>query len=531
MSVRFVVLGFVLAGTFAWGGSASPRAPSDPPPRAAFATVRLHPLPLQALNQCRLARAIAFCPRRLPLASLPGWRAPRGTPPPILVAQRYRPFRDGRARLVGVSFGYGAPWEPDSGPDWRQHLWRNRPCCFLHFELYRAIKGTPPMAAHVERAPLGGRSGLLAAAAGYGLGCDGPFFCNHLRFYWRERGSWYVATLHHFGVPETRTLLDRLVRELRPVRTLQPGRPHVVATIRIGGFPNALAVGDGTVWIVGGGRRSGRIVRIDQSSNRVAARIRAPVGSERSCGIATAGGSVWAAAYDPGSRRTTVLRIDPKRARIVGRIPIPNAACVTAAAGAVWVSSPESRTLTRIEPKSGRVVAHIRKAGSYPEGIAFGYGSVWVASGTRPCGSPRRPCTPSRDTSGQLTRIDARTNLVVARLRLEASPAYVAAAAGNVWVSSNDGTIRRIDPHTNRLAGPPLPVSGGRVTLAAGLGLLWVTSITGPGRPGTITPVDPRRGTLGRSVTVGRSPLGMASRAGSLWVANFNSGTVSRIVR
>ena len=387
------------------------------------------------------------------------------------------------------------------------------------------------MAAHVERAPLGGRSGLLAAAAGYGLGCDGPFFCNHLRFYWRERGSWYVATLHHFGVPETRTLLDRLVRELRPVRTLQPGRPHVVATIRIGGFPNALAVGDGTVWIVGGGRRSGRIVRIDQSSNRVAARIRAPVGSERSCGIATAGGSVWAAAYDPGSRRTTVLRIDPKRARIVGRIPIPNAACVTAAAGAVWVSSPESRTLTRIEPKSGRVVAHIRKAGSYPEGIAFGYGSVWVASGTRPCGSPRRPCTPSRDTSGQLTRIDARTNLVVARLRLEASPAYVAAAAGNVWVSSNDGTIRRIDPHTNRLAGPPLPVSGGRVTLAAGLGLLWVTSITGPGRPGTITPVDPRRGTLGRSVTVGRSPLGMASRAGSLWVANFNSGTVSRIVR
>src|SRR6266508_1841720 len=319
VSVRFVVLGFVLAGTFAWGGSASPRAPSDPPPRAAFATVRLHPLPLQALNQCRLARAIAFCPRRLPLASLPGWRAPRGTPPPILVAQRYRPFRDGRARLVGVSFGYGAPWEPDSGPDWRQHLWRNRPCCFLHFELYRAIKGTPPMAAHVERAPLGGRSGLLAAAAGYGLGCDGPFFCNHLRFYWRERGSWYVATLHHFGVPETRTLLDRLVRELRPVRTLQPGRPHVVATIRIGGFPNALAVGDGTVWIVGGGRRSGRIVRIDQSSNRVAARIRAPVGSERSCGIATAGGSVWAAAYDPGSRRTTVLRIDPKRARIGGR--------------------------------------------------------------------------------------------------------------------------------------------------------------------------------------------------------------------
>ncbi|MDP9243525.1 MAG: hypothetical protein M3O77_00400 [Chloroflexota bacterium] len=51
------------------------------------------------------------------------------------------------------------------------------------------------------------------------------------------------------------------------------------------------------------------------------------------------------------------------------------------------------------------------------------------------------------------------------------------------------------------------------------------------GPPGAITPVDPRRGTVGRPLTVGQSPLGMATRGGSLWVANFNSGTVSRITR
>jgi hypothetical protein len=70
-----------------------------------------------------------------------------------------------------------------------------------------------------KRATLGGRRGWLAPAAGYGLGCaagNESFFCNHWRFFWRRRGSWYVATLHHFG-PDTSKLLSRLIADLRPV--------------------------------------------------------------------------------------------------------------------------------------------------------------------------------------------------------------------------------------------------------------------------------------------------------------------------
>jgi hypothetical protein len=103
---------------------------------------------------------------------------------------------------------------------WRAHVWRNHPCCFLHFELYRALRGRPPMPRSVKQANLGGHHGWLAPAAGYAFGCasgDESFFCNHWRFFWRRRGSWYVATLHHFG-PETPRLLSRLVAELRPVR-------------------------------------------------------------------------------------------------------------------------------------------------------------------------------------------------------------------------------------------------------------------------------------------------------------------------
>ncbi len=207
-----------------WGLSPSPAGTSatssrvDPAPPAAFGPIRLFPLPPRVARRCQLARRIPLCPRRLPRAWLAGWRAPRGTSPPPLTANSYGPFQDGNARLVELSFVYSAPWEPDSGSGWRNHVWRNRPCCFLHFELYRALSGRPPMPRTVMRATLGGHRGLLAPAAGYGLGCGSgneSFFCNHWRFFWRQWGSWYVATLHHFG-PETPKLLSRLIAELRP---------------------------------------------------------------------------------------------------------------------------------------------------------------------------------------------------------------------------------------------------------------------------------------------------------------------------
>jgi hypothetical protein len=80
------------------------------------------------------------------------------------------------------------------------------------------------MPAKIRPVLLGGHRGLLAPAGGYGLydcgtGNGAVFFCNHWRFYWHQHGSWYVATLHHFG-PQSRQLLGRLLRELRPVRDL-----------------------------------------------------------------------------------------------------------------------------------------------------------------------------------------------------------------------------------------------------------------------------------------------------------------------
>jgi hypothetical protein len=197
---------------------------ADPPSKAAFAAVRLYALPKRVLTQCLLARGVQLCPRRLPRAWIP-YR--RGASPPALTAERFAAHQNGPSeREVGISFSYGAPWEPDSGPGWQQHLWRNRPCCFFHFELWHALRGRPTFPDTARPAAVGGLQGDLAAATGAGLGCGagnaGAYFCNHVRFRWKQGGSWFVATLHNFGNRETTALLGRLIRELRPIGTL----PH-----------------------------------------------------------------------------------------------------------------------------------------------------------------------------------------------------------------------------------------------------------------------------------------------------------------
>ena len=205
------------------------RPAPDPAPDRALRAPRLFSTPIRVVTQCRLAQTRSsfpiLCPLRLPRPFI-GW--PRDDLPAIAATKlpapnaSWKSHSDPRYRrrsFGGLSIGYGAPWEPDSGPDWRLHLWRNRPCCFLHFEVFRRAAGRAQIPAGARPATLGGRQGLLKEATSYGLASrenDYLYFANHTRFLWRERGVPYVATLHRFGTRrETRALLGRLIRELR----------------------------------------------------------------------------------------------------------------------------------------------------------------------------------------------------------------------------------------------------------------------------------------------------------------------------
>lgn len=182
--------------------------------------VPLYPLPASAVAKCRRMQAhvrfAVLCPARLPRPTR-GWRS-QDPPPPFHSDVFGTPGHPQRPTPYGLEFGYGVPIEPTSGPRWRRLVWHNRPCCFLHFTVFRP-RGAP-LPRGLQPARLGGRTGMLLPARGYGLrGTVGYWWSNHAWFFWHQGGVLYAASLHYFGRGTTR-LLGRLIGELRPARRL-----------------------------------------------------------------------------------------------------------------------------------------------------------------------------------------------------------------------------------------------------------------------------------------------------------------------
>ena len=99
---------------------------------------------------------------------------------------------------------------------------------------------------------------------------------------------------------------------------------QVVDQVDVGPFPQAIAVGEGGVWVdvpANDPGASPEIVHIDPSSDRVVARIPVPEGESD---IAAGEGSVWVtkAARTPGGQLALqTLRIEPATDKVIATLP------------------------------------------------------------------------------------------------------------------------------------------------------------------------------------------------------------------
>ncbi len=264
------------------------------------------------------------------------------------------------------------------------------------------------------------------------------------------------------------------VRRPQPVTMApaQPPTPRVTATIPLGEeLATEVAVADGVVWagVTEGRQDSGAVLRIDPATNEVVARV--PL-SGQAWYMAAGAGGVWVAVgYEP-----VVHRIDPGTNEMSASIPVPGDGIGAIAAGpeGVWVETYEDRsdlgeqnptTLVRIDPVTNEVAATVPLgdlAGGYDDEIALGQGGVWLV-GVKLTG-------PSEERGGSLVRIDLETNRIAAVIPVRAFS--VGAGPGGVWVTfPEDGVVgrrardrwlaQRIDPATNQVAGPPVPMDLG----------------------------------------------------------------------
>lgn len=250
---------------------------------------------------------------------------------------------------------------------------------------------------------------------------------------------------------------------------------------------------------------------IDPAKNRVAATV--PVGIRPSA-LAYGAGALWVANLDDRA----VTRIDPETRTVVRTIPLsasPDAIAV--GDGAVWVANGRLGVLYLIDPAFNTVSASrtlAERAINYVgAGVDFGGGDVWAVF-----------------ADSTLARVDPKTLAAVTAKVAAVGPVSLVFAFGSVWVSTSDSSrgVQRFSPEAFR-QGAFDELAGGRTPngLVAGAGSIWVANT----EDDSVTRIDPGLGGFNASlpIEVGDGPTAVAFGAGAVWVANTAAGTVSRI--
>jgi DNA-binding beta-propeller fold protein YncE len=243
----------------------------------------------------------------------------------------------------------------------------------------------------------------------------------------------------------------------------------ILRTVPLHGSADAIAVGEGSVWVADG--RRGWVSRIAAGYERVTERIRVPIADDppRPTGrlqaprasLAVGGGAVWLA-----NGSDSIVRIDPDTGEVTAAPAGRRVDAVASAGGAVWAMSSRSASLLRVDARTGRVTDRVPVAASsraeapFPVAIAAAARTVWVLNGN----------------TATVTQIDARTLRLIATVPIgvDRVPTDVAASGGTAWVSNGDGSVARIDEGAR--AATEIWVGESPERVAAAGGTVWVTT-------------------------------------------------------
>jgi hypothetical protein len=276
--------------------------------------------------------------------------------------------------------------------------------------------------------------------------------------------------------------------------TPSPLNLRITATVKVGDFPNAVAVGEGSVWVSvpnNDGTATGQILRIDPATNEIIAEIpiiAIPTWETGGGGLTAGAGSVWVAGSAPardlgddpgGGWEAGLLRIEPDTNEVVATVPLggESGADVTVTGDAVWVlifSGSNQMSVFRIDPLTDRIVANIPVPGVWGQEIFATEDGVFV--NTR----DPHPGLDSTVGASRLTMIDPSTNQV--RWTLDDTRFVESFQSGAIWAQgggTKDASVGgedllRLDPQTGQTLGDPVPVGGlGGAFAVAPDGGLW----------------------------------------------------------
>jgi DNA-binding SARP family transcriptional activator/ABC-type branched-subunit amino acid transport system substrate-binding protein/DNA-binding beta-propeller fold protein YncE len=267
-------------------------------------------------------------------------------------------------------------------------------------------------------------------------------------------------------------------------------RSGAAQTFGSGAVPIDVAAGGGTLWVANGRRTDAQFVgpvgsevsRVDPVTRAVLLTTSLPrrrdLTSNLAVGrLAVTDRAVWAVSSDD-----RVIRLDPASGRILDEISDVTAHAIAVGGSGVWVV--ENSGVARLDPTGGTVAEHIAVPLVEPEAMAADADSLWIAD----------------SATGILWRL-RRGAADPVPIPLDAGIGAIAATPAAVWVANaREGTLTRVDPATNAVAGR-VRVQGAPRGLAAAGGRVWAT-VAGAPRTVGVLPAS----TCGELITDGAAP-------------------------
>lgn len=296
-------------------------------------------------------------------------------------------------------------------------------------------------------------------------------------------------------------------------------------------YDSPVAFGRSAVWLAT--PDEGTLSRVELDSRTVTNTVGVP-GNPKAVGLGHR--SAWVLSTQrradtdllPVDAVGTVSRIDPRTGETLATIEIDHShpVAMTVHPTGVWIAAESSNghAVLRIDPEKQAVAARILLPGR-PVALAANYDAVWVAG--------RGPWLSPWDPAGHvLTRIDPVSNTIVETIELDHPPGEsqavlavqdetsLAVRDGAVWVASEEGTLTRVRPATNRIAGtirvedPTLRHGIAGIGVALADGWVWIAS----SYHRHVLRIDPDEGEITKTILLPGRPNSIDSVGDDIWV-------------
>jgi YVTN family beta-propeller protein len=321
-------------------------------------------------------------------------------------------------------------------------------------------------------------------------------------------GALLVAALIVGGVYALGGSSTPLLAYPNSLAVIDPANNKVVRVVPVGDTPRGVAVGRHAIWVANSA--DGTVSELDLETLRVIRNIGI---AAQATEIVESNGRAWVATGLDNS----VVPIDARSGGVQAAIPLSrdrsaSAWAVAIGAGSLWASS--ANRLLQIDPRTSTIVED-RPVGAEEHDslccfsihdLDFGEGAVWIA-----------------DASQTLARVSPRGGNVTGSTELGVIPAAVKVGYGAVWLGVPDPNrpvlaLWRVDPGTVRVTQTITIGSSNNylasMDVALGAGSVWVTNYD----DGTLVRVDPNSLDVIAKIKIGAHPYGITVGAGRVWV-------------